>query len=153
TLKGLMARGEEEQKTKSIYALSKLGEITTLDDPRFAEDAAQAGMWKFYDFLLAGRAGIYFLQPYDPKRIPVLFGHGINGTPQNFRTLIAKLDRKRFQAWVVYYPSGARLDTLVTWLNELYTRLETSLHFDTAAVVAHSMGGLVSRGFVLRHHQ
>ena len=153
TLSGMMARGEEEQKIKSIFALSKLGEVVTLDDPRFADDAAAASMWKFYDFVVAGRAGIYFLEPYDPKRIPVLFVHGINGTPRNFRTMIAKLDRKRFQPWVVYYPSGARLDTLVTWLDELYTRLEVSLKFDTAVVVAHSMGGLVSRGFVLRHHE
>jgi pimeloyl-ACP methyl ester carboxylesterase len=153
TLRGMMARDEAEQQIKSIYALSKLGEITTLDDPRFAETIAEAGMWKFYDFLIAGRAGIYFLEPYDPKRIPVLFVHGINGTPRNFTTLIGKLDRKRFQPWVVYYPSGGRLDNIVSWLDQLYTRLEVTLHFETAVVVAHSMGGLVSRGFVLRHHQ
>lgn len=153
TLQGLMARGEEEQKMKSIFALSKLGELASLDDLRFADDAAAASMWKFYDFVIAGRAGIYFLEPYDPKRIPVLFVHGINGTPRNFRTMIAQLDRKRFQPWVVYYPSGARLDMLVTWLDELYTRLEVRLRFDTAVVVAHSMGGLVARGFVLRHHE
>ncbi len=153
TLSGLMARGDEEQKTRSIYALSKLGEVTTLADPRFSEDSAERGMWKFYEFLIAGRAGIYFLEPYDPKRIPVLFVHGINGTPRNFSSLIAKLDRTRFQPWVVYYPSGARLDTLVTWLDELFTRLEVSLKLDKAVVVAHSMGGLVSRGFVLRHHE
>jgi pimeloyl-ACP methyl ester carboxylesterase len=149
----MMARGEEEQKTTSLYALSKLGEIVSLDDPRFSEATAEAGMWQFYDFLIAGRAGIYFLEPYDPKRIPVLFVHGINGTPQNFSSLIARLDRRRFQPWVVYYPSGARLETVVIWLDELFTRLELSLRFDTAVVVAHSMGGLVSRGFVLRHHE
>lgn len=153
TLSGMMARGEEEQKSKSLYALSKLGEIVTLDDPRFSEGTAEAGMWKFYDFLIAGRAGIYFLEPYDPKRIPVLFVHGINGTPQNFATLIANLDRRRFQPWVLYYPSGAKLDAVVLWLDELFTRLEHTLRFDTAVVVAHSMGGLVSRGFVLRHHE
>ncbi len=42
---------------------------------------------------------------------------------------------------------------MVLWLDELFTRLEHSLHFDTVVVVAHSMGGLVSRGFVLRHHE
>ena len=152
-LAGMMARGEEEQKAKSLYALSKLGEIASLDDPRFSEETAEAGMWQFYDFLIAGRAGIYFLEPYDPKRIPVLFVHGINGTPQNFRTLIAQLDRKRFQPWVVYYPTGGRLDAVVGWLDELFTRLEVSLKFQRAVVVAHSMGGLVARGFVLRHHQ
>jgi hypothetical protein len=130
-----------------LYALSKVGEIVSLDDPRLSQATAEAGMWKFYDFLIAGRAGIYFLEPYDPKRIPVLFVHGINGTPRNFTTLIAKLDRSRFQPWVVYYPSGARLDMLVTWLNELYTRLELSLRFKTAVVVAHSMAAR-PRGFV-----
>lgn len=153
TLAGMMARGEEAQKAKSIYALSKLGEIAALDEPRFTDDAATAGMWQFYDFLIAGRAGIYFLEPYDPKRIPVLFVHGINGTPRNFTELVARLDRTRFQPWVLYYPSGARLDVLVGWLDELFTRLELTLGFKRAVVVAHSMGGLVSRGFVLRHHE
>lgn len=153
TLSGMMARGEDEQKITSLYAVSKLGEVTPLADPRFAEDVAEKGMWQFYDFLSTGRAGIYFLEPYDPKRIPILFVHGINGTPRNFTSLIAKLDRTRFQPWVVYYPSGARLDAIVAWLDELFTRLEVSLRFDKAIVVAHSMGGLVSRGFVLRHHE
>lgn len=153
TLSGMMARPEDEQQMTSLYAVSKLGEVTTLADPRFAEDVAEQGMWQFYDFLAAGRAGIYFLEPYDPKRIPVLFVHGINGTPRNFTSLIANLDRSRFQPWVVYYPSGARLDRIVGWLDELFTRLEVSLRFDKAIVVAHSMGGLVSRGFVLRHHE
>lgn len=153
TLSALMARGEEEQKAKSLYALSKLAEVVSLNDPRFAPATAEAGMWRFYDFLIAGRAGIYFLEPYDPKRIPVLFVHGISGTPQNFRTLIAALDRKRFQPWVAYYPTGGRLDVIVGWLDELFTRLEISLQFPKAIVVAHSMGGLVARGLVLKHHQ
>ncbi len=153
TLQGLMARGEEAQKSKSIYALSKVGEIAALDDPRFADDVATAGMWKFYDFLIAGRAGIYFLEPYDPQRIPVLFVHGIDGSPRSFTNLVARLDRTRFQPWVVYYPSGARLDVLVGWLDELFTRLELTLRFERAIVVGYSMGGLVARGFVLRHHE
>jgi pimeloyl-ACP methyl ester carboxylesterase len=153
TLTGLMARGEDAQRAKSIYAISKLGEIVSLNDPRFSDEVATAGMWQFYDFLIGGRAGIYFFEPYDPQKIPVLFVHGITGSPRNFKALIASLDRDRFQPWVVYYPSGARLDVLVGWLDELFTRLETTLHFDRAAVVAHSMGGLVARGFVLRHHE
>src|SRR4029079_12697506 len=106
-----------------------VGGVTTLAGSRFTEDVAERGMWQFYDFLIAGRAGIYFLEPYDPKRIPVLFVHGISGTPQNFRTLIATLDRKRFQPWVAYYPTGGRLDVIVGWLDELFTRLEVSLQF------------------------
>jgi pimeloyl-ACP methyl ester carboxylesterase len=152
TLAGMMARGAEEQQSKSIYALSAVGKVTTLDDPRFDFETAKKGMWKFYDFLIEGQAGIYFLEEYNPKRIPVLFVHGIGGTPKEFETLIGGLDRHRFQPWVLYYPSGARLDTVVTWLDQLFTRLEVELKFEKAVVVAHSMGGLVSRGFILRHH-
>jgi len=150
-LADLTARSTEEQRAKSLYALSVMGKVTTLDDPRFADDMGQQGMWKFYDFILKSGAGIYFLEPYDPARIPVLFVHGIGGTPRNFTQLVAALDRKRFQAWVLYYPTGARLDRTAAWVYQLFTRLQYELGLKKAVVVAHSMGGLVARGFVLQH--
>jgi pimeloyl-ACP methyl ester carboxylesterase len=153
TLATMMARSTEEQRQRSIFSVSAAGTVTRLDDPRFDPALGQEGMWKFFDFLIAGRAGIFFLEPYDPKRIPVLFVHGIGGTPRDFTALIGALDRKRFQPWVLAYPSGGRLDVIVTWVDELFTRLELELGVDKAVVVAHSMGGLVSRGFVLRHHE
>ncbi len=152
TLAGMMARSPADQQRKSLYAMSQLGKVTTLADPHFADATAEASMWKFYDFVATGRAGLYFLEPYDPNRIPVLFVHGINGSPRSFTTLIARLDRKRYQPWVLYYPSGARLDTLVLWADQLFTRLEVELELKKVIVVAYSMGGLVSRGFVLQHH-
>ena len=145
----MQLRGQEQQQTYSLYEMSIAGERVTLDDPRFAPEVASAGMWKPYDFLVQAHPGIYFLEPYDPGRIPVLFVHGIGGTPTEFRELIASLDRTRFQAWVAYYPSGGRLDGLSRWLAQMFVRLRTRHRFERAAVVAHSMGGLVARGFVL----
>ena len=52
----------------------------------------------------------------DARKIPVLFVHGINGTPANFRAL-----------------------------------MQLQHGFERFAFVAHSMGGLVSRGFLLRY--
>ncbi len=147
----MLARSSEEQRAKSLFTVSAAGTVTTLDDPRFAPAMGDEGMWKFYDFITKAGAGIYFLEPYDPQRIPVLFVHGISGTPRDFTTLIAGLDRTRFQPWVAYYPSGARLDAIVLWLDQLFTRLEIELGVTRAVVVAYSMGGLVSRGFVLTH--
>jgi pimeloyl-ACP methyl ester carboxylesterase len=144
------ARSAGEQEVVSAFALSVAGDVTTLDDPRFDREIASKGMWQPYDFLLQGRPGIYLLEPYDPKKIPVLFVHGIGGTPQEFRTLIAALDHERFQPWVFYYGSGARLEFAATLLTQLFVRLRTSLGVERAAVVAHSMGGLVSREFILR---
>src|SRR5262249_37451897 len=93
--------------------------------------------------------GLYLLEPYDPKKIPVLFVHGIGGTPQEFRTLIAALDHTRFQPWVFYYQSGSRLDVVATMLTQLFVRLRTRLGFERAVGIAHSMGGLVTRAFIL----
>ena len=150
-MSGMTARETEEQRRTSIFALSAVGTVAALDDPRFDFDIAKKGIWQFYEFLAEGEAGIYFLEPYDPQRIPVLFVHGMGGTPREFATLIGALDRRRFQPWVLYYPSGARLDAIVTWLDQIFTRLEVELKVEKAAVVAHSMGGLVARGFALQH--
>ena len=152
TLSDLQARDTADQDRVSVFALSVAGQVTTLADPRFSREVATKGMWQFYDFLLDTRPGIYFLQEYDPKKIPVLFVHGIAGTPLDFAPLIDRLDRTRFQPWVFYYPSGARLESLAALLTQLFVRLRVQYGFDRAAVVAHSMGGLVTRGFLLQDY-
>jgi pimeloyl-ACP methyl ester carboxylesterase len=153
SLSELEARSPGEQQRRSVFALSVAGDVTTLDDERFDQAVATTGMWQYYDFLLTARAGIYFLEPYDAKKIPVLFVHGIGGTPRDFRLLIDSLDRKRFQPWVFYYPSGARLDAIATVLMQLFVRLRQRYGFERAAVIAHSMGGLVTREFVLQDYE
>ena len=153
TLSDLQARDSADQHHVSVFALSVAGQVTTLADPRFSREVATKGMWQFYDFLLDTRPGIYFLQAYDPTKIPVLFVHGIAGTPLDFAPLIDRLDRTRFQPWVFYYPSGARLENLAALLTQLFVRLRMQYGFDRAAVVAHSMGGLVTRGFLLQDYE
>jgi hypothetical protein len=61
-------------------------------------------------------ARIQVLEPYDTSRIPVLFIHGIGGTPRDFRAVIDALDRTRFQAWVFSYPPGARTRAIRWWM-------------------------------------
>jgi pimeloyl-ACP methyl ester carboxylesterase len=77
--------------------------------------------------------------------------HGINGTPANFRTLIERMDKGRFQPWVYYYPSGAALPGVADHLTQTMRKLELQYGFKRFVVVAHSMGGLVSRGFLQRY--
>ena len=146
-------RSPGEQQHMSLFALSVAGDVTTLGDPRFDRAVASKGMWQYYDFLLEGRPGIYFLEPYDPKKVPVLFVHGIGGTPQEFEYLIDALDRTRFQPWVFYYASGARLEAIAKLLTQLFVRLRTTYGVTRAAVVAHSMGGLVTREFILGDYE
>jgi len=148
---GLQARNLEGQLNATMGQLTATGEIASLADARFSQENAEDGLWRPSDFLLTSRAGVYFLEPYDPRRIPVLFVHGINGTPASFEYLIEHLDRSRFQAWVYYYPSGVHLDSIAGHLDQTMAKLKLRYGFQRCAVVAHSMGGLVSRGFIQRH--
>jgi hypothetical protein len=120
----LQARTVHDQFAISIGLLTTVGEVTTLDDPRFSEENAKSGMWAPLDFTLKFRPGVYFLQPYERDRIPVLFVHGIEGTPATFRYLIGRLDRTRFQPWVYYYPSGASLGFTADHLTETMRNLQ-----------------------------
>jgi hypothetical protein len=125
-----------------------VGTLATVDDPRFSSENGKLGMWQPVDFALRGLPGIYFIEPYDPEKIPVLFVHGITGHPGEFAYLIEHLDHTRFQPWLLYYPSGGRLDLLgrvaIRWLGAVAARYPIRRFL----IVAHSMGGLVSRSLI-----
>ena len=148
----LQARTFQDQLHTTLGQATAIGETAALSDARFSEEQAESGLWRPFDFLFDARPGVYFLQPYDAKKVPVLFVHGINGTPRNFEQLIARLDRDRFQPWVYYYPSGAHLGVVADHLAQTVEKLQRRYGFDQLPVVAHSMGGLVSRGFLQRYH-
>jgi pimeloyl-ACP methyl ester carboxylesterase len=150
---GLQTMALDEQVSSVFGQRIAVGELTSLAEDMFSEEVAESGLWRPFDFLVDGYAGVYFLEAYDPKRVPVLFVHGINGTPASFKYLIEHLDRKRFQAGVYYYPSGLHLATIAEQLNQTIIKLQVRYRVQRFAVVAHSMGGLVSRGFIQRHQQ
>jgi len=145
------ARTVDEQASTTLGQLTAVGELASLTDERFAQEHVNDGVWRPFDFLFTARAGIYFLQPYDPRKMPVLFVHGMFGSPTNFAYLIESLDKTRYQPWVYYYPSGVRLASVADHLTQTMAKLEAKYTLPRYAVVAHSMGGLVSRAFILRH--
>lgn len=152
-LSGLQVRDVDTQLQVTLGAMTAFGEVTTLSDVRFSAAVAEDGLWRPFDFLFKGGPGIYFLEPYDTRKMPVLFVHGINGSPANFRALIERLDREHFQPWVYYYPSGGALDAIADHLTQTLRTLQVKHRFGSLVVVAHSMGGLVSRGFLLRYKE
>jgi pimeloyl-ACP methyl ester carboxylesterase len=143
----LDTRGEASGRLATLRF--SMGDVVKLDDPRFDPKKASTGMWTPLEALRSSGAGVFFLQPYDPKRIPVLFVHGIGGAPKDFAVMIERLDKTRFQPWVFYYPSGFRLETPAAALTNNLPRLREKLGFRTLYVVAHSMGGLVSLRAIL----
>jgi pimeloyl-ACP methyl ester carboxylesterase len=124
------------------------GEITDLDDERFSEENGSLGFWDPATFFKTLGGNIFFLEPYDPQKIPILFIHGAGGTPRGWKYFIDHIDRTRFQPWFFYYPSGARIRGMANLLNWKLSNLWIKYKFDTLYITAHSMGGLVARSYL-----
>jgi hypothetical protein len=92
--------------------------IADLDDPVFSAEQGEKGFWAPLDSFKLTGCNIYFLEPYDKKKIPVLLVHGAAGSPQDWRYFIKTIDRSRYQPWIFYYPSGARLKTMSLFLRK-----------------------------------
>lgn len=129
-----------------------IGKVVSLSDDIFAKENPNMGLWRPIDFLQQVGGGLLFLQPYDARKTPVLFVHGISGSPTEFSDVIAGLDQEKFQPWVLYYPSGVPLDLISDYLLTSLKRLQEKYQFNELQLISHSMGGLVTRTF-LREHQ
>jgi pimeloyl-ACP methyl ester carboxylesterase len=144
-------RSSSQQLDISLGQVTKTGEIVQLSEPRFSDEIAKEGMWRPLDFLIEGNAGLYFLEPYSDDKIPVLFVHGINGSPRDFTFITEHMERTHFQPWLFYYPSGGRLENIAKRLNQMVQQLQDRYKFNKLVVVAHSMGGLVARNFIFKN--
>ena len=101
--------------------------------------------------LLKANNGKAVLVPYgdfDPSREPVVIVHGINGTPGDLKDVAEGLTAKGKQVFIVAYSdrgtqtheSGQEVAKALANLRSEYYPKGTSLD-----IVAHSMGGIVSR--------
>jgi pimeloyl-ACP methyl ester carboxylesterase len=147
-----LPRGFEISPDKPRKLLSRqAGAITALDDERFSQENGSQGLWAPMDFYKEFGGNIFFLEEYDPEKIPILFIHGAAGTPKVWEYFINNLDRKRFQPWLFYYPTGFRLKSMSYLLFWKLYNLQIKYKFDTLYIAAHSMGGLVARSFIMDH--
>jgi len=133
-----------EESSASAY-ISAAGVVADLGNSYFTPRYAEKGLWEPYTTLKEMGIGLFFLEEYDPDKIPVLFVYGASGNVYNWQFLFDQMDRTRFQPWFFNYPSGLDLEFIgsalagaIQWLHERYA-------FDALFVVAHSMGGLVAR--------
>lgn len=101
-------------------------------------------------------------QPYDPKRIPIVFVHGTFSSPITWAEMANSLQadpvlRQRYQLWSFLYGSG---NPLVQSIADLRSALTTQVqHFDPSGtnadlhrmvVIGHSQGGLLTKGTAIR---
>lgn len=130
---------------------TQVGAIADLDGRLFSAEFGKMGYWAPMAFFKEAGGNVYFLEPYDPAKIPILFVHGAAGSPQDWRYFLAHLDRTRYQPWIFYYPSGASVESMSYLLYWKLLNLQRRYHFDTIYFTAHSMGGLVVRTFLANH--
>ena len=144
--------GFEISSVKPQKLYSRLsGAIVDLDDELFSEENGRKGYWEAISFYKQFGGNIYFIEAYDPEKIPILFVHGANSTPRSWKYFVENIDRKRFQPWFFYYPSGARIRGMSYLLLWKLQNLKSRYGFEQLYITAHSMGGLVSRSFIMDH--
>lgn len=129
------------------------GRVVSLDDDMFSRDNASEGFWKPLDYREKFGGGLMFLQDYEVGKTPVVFVHGVSGTALEFFGMIAALDREKFQPWILQYPSGFPLDLVSNYFVEAMNELEAKHDFENVIVIAHSMGGLMTRSFVMKQQE
>ncbi len=129
-----------------------VGNVVSLDDERFNPAIGALGMWEPAVFLERELHGFYMLEKYDPERTPVIFVHGIGGTPREFKTMIESMDKELFQAWVLFYPSALELKHLSDGMYDTLNVMQRTFKPKKVLLVAHSMGGLVATAAVERYN-
>jgi pimeloyl-ACP methyl ester carboxylesterase len=99
--------------------------------------------------------GLYFLQPYDPDRIPLVFVHGLFSTPWTWVQTINGLQadpeiRKRYQFWVFAYPTGYPILYSALRLRQDLAKVDQVYpNHKPYVVVGHSMGGMLTHDQVI----
>ena len=139
-------------KPKKLYS-RQAGAIVDLADERFCEENGIKGFWEPASFYKELGGNVYFLEAYDPNKTPILFIHGATGTPSGWQYFVDHIDRTRYQPWFYYYPTGNRINGMTYLLLWKLTNLQTKYQFKRMYIVAHSMGGLVARSFLVNFGQ
>ncbi|HZC34097.1 MAG TPA: alpha/beta fold hydrolase, partial [Chthoniobacterales bacterium] len=111
----------------------------------------------------ANRQGIFFLEPYDPEKIPVLMVHGILSSPLMWRDLTNRimgdpLLQKKYQVWHYTYATGYPILTSARMLRQHLDGVNSALQraglppHKPIVLIGHSMGGLIAKMMVSASH-
>jgi len=126
-------------------------ETVSWDDAPFSDEYVTLGMWQPSSFFEKDIGyQLYALKKFDPTKRTFVLVHGINDSPLVFKPLVnANAIPENYQLLLYYYPSAVSLELtshlLSAALNDLIRRNDKipELH-----ILAHSMGGLVSKGMI-----
>ena len=101
--------------------------------------------------------GIYLLEPFDPRKVPVLMVHGLGSSLITWMEMFNDLRgdseiRDHYQFWFYLYPTGQPFWTTAAQLRRglIEARAVLDPHgrapaLDSMVLVGHSMGGLIAK--------
>ena len=101
--------------------------------------------------------GLFFLQPYQPAKIPVVLVHGTASSPLRWAELVNELEgdpriRERYQIWLFIYDtgnpigySGGRLRAALTTAVQELDPGGDNQALRRMVVIGHSQGGLLTK--------
>lgn len=110
------------------------------------------------------RTGLYFAQPYEPGKIPVVLVHGLWSSPMTWMRMYNDMSgddvlRKNYQFWFFLYPTGnpfvhsaALLRKALNDVRRDFDPQGKDAALDQMVLVGHSMGGLLSKMQVQESH-
>lgn len=102
----------------------------------------------------AGSARIARLQPYDPKKIPILCIHGLGDSQATWAPMIEALRsdatiRQRYQIWFYSYPTGYPYPLMAAQLRKKMDEINAYYpDHKPIVVIGHSMGGNIARTLI-----
>jgi hypothetical protein len=94
------------------------------------------------------------LQPYDPKKIPILCIHGLGDSQATWAPLIESLRtdaaiRKNYQFWFFGYPTGFPYPLMAAVLRKQMDAINSYYpDHKRIVVIGHSMGGMIARELI-----
>jgi pimeloyl-ACP methyl ester carboxylesterase len=117
------------------------------DDERFSAENVKLGMWEPSSFKEEVGYGLYALKDFDPTQKTILLVHGINDSPRVFESLVSAIPAD-YQLLLFHYPSAASLEYTSYIFSAALNYLVRSFQIPQLDIIAHSMGGLVSKGMI-----
>jgi pimeloyl-ACP methyl ester carboxylesterase len=129
------------------------GEKTDFSLFQFSNKYGSLGLWQPFEAFRKYGVGVYFIEDYDPKKIPLLCIYGMGGFAQDWQTFFNSIDKSKFQPWFYFYPSGYSISSSGKALNIIMENIRKKYHYKKLYIVSHSMGGLVAHKFITLNRQ
>jgi pimeloyl-ACP methyl ester carboxylesterase len=121
--------------------------VVTWDHAAFSAENMTLGMWQPGAFQEQVGYGLYVLEEFDPAKKSIVLVHGINDTPRVFMSMVDAIPDD-YQVLLFHYPSAFPLEYTSYLLTESLDELMRRYELPQVDVMAHSMGGLVSKGMM-----